>query len=31
VRELMVALFAQLGREHPLTERYRRRLASVLY
>jgi thioredoxin-like negative regulator of GroEL len=31
VRELMVALFAQLGREHPLTELYRRRLASVLY
>jgi|GEM_PF-696665 thioredoxin-like negative regulator of GroEL len=31
VRELMVALFAELGSEHPLTERYRRRLASVLY
>jgi len=31
VRELMVALFAQLGNEHPLSERYRRRLASLLY
>jgi putative thioredoxin len=31
VRELMVALFGQLGMEHPLSLRYRRRLASALY
>jgi putative thioredoxin len=31
VRRLMVALFAQLGTEHPLTQRYRRRLAAALY
>jgi putative thioredoxin len=31
VRRLMVALFAELGPEHPLTMRFRRRLASVLY
>jgi putative thioredoxin len=31
MRELAVALFGELGHEHPLTQRYRRRLASVLY
>ena len=31
MRELAVALFAELGNEHPLTQRYRRRLAAVLY
>jgi putative thioredoxin len=31
VRRLMVAVFADLGVEHPLSARYRRRLASVLY
>jgi putative thioredoxin len=31
VRRLMVALFGDLGPEHPLTVRYRRRLATVLY
>ena len=31
IRRLMVALFAELGAEHPLTVRYRRRLASALY
>jgi putative thioredoxin len=31
VRRLMVALFEQLGPEHPLTVRYRRRLATALY
>jgi putative thioredoxin len=31
MRELAVALFAELGAEHPLTARYRRRLATVLY
>jgi len=31
VRELMVALFGELGHEHPLTVQYRRRLASALY
>ncbi len=30
-RRLMVALFGELGPEHPLTVRYRRRLASALY
>jgi len=30
-RELMVALFSELGHEHPLTVQYRRRLASALY
>jgi len=30
-RELMVRLFAELGHEHPLTVRYRRRLATALY
>jgi putative thioredoxin len=30
-RELMVGLFGELGHEHPLTVRYRRRLASALY
>lgn len=31
MRQLAVALFAELGHEHPLTQRYRRRLAAVLY
>ncbi len=31
VRRRMVALFEELGQEHPLTVRYRRRLASTLY
>jgi putative thioredoxin len=31
VRELMVALFRELGQEHPLSVRYRRRLATALY
>ena len=31
LRGLMVALFAELGPEHPVTVRYRRRLASALY
>jgi putative thioredoxin len=31
VRRLMVALFADLGQEHPLTVRYRRRLATALF
>jgi thioredoxin-like negative regulator of GroEL len=31
VRELMVALFAELGQEHELSTRYRRQLASTLY
>jgi thioredoxin-like negative regulator of GroEL len=31
IRALMVALFAELGQEHPLTLRYRRRLASALF
>lgn len=30
-RETMVELFAELGHEHPLTVRYRRKLASALY
>jgi putative thioredoxin len=31
IRALMVALFGELGHEHPVTVRYRRRLASALY
>jgi putative thioredoxin len=31
VRELMVALFEELGQEHELSTRYRRRLATALY
>ena len=31
LRELAVGLFADLGHEHPLTLRYRRRLAAALY
>jgi thioredoxin len=31
VRDVMVALFQELGQEHPLSLRYRRRLASALY
>jgi putative thioredoxin len=31
IRELMVALFGELGPEHPVAAQYRRRLATVLY
>jgi thioredoxin len=31
IRRLMVALFRDLGQEHPSTQRYRRRLAAELY
>jgi putative thioredoxin len=31
LRELMVALFTELGQEHPLSVSYRRRLATALY
>jgi putative thioredoxin len=31
VRELMVAIFQELGQEHPLSVRYRRLLATALY
>jgi putative thioredoxin len=31
VRKVMVALFGELGQEHPLTVQYRRRLATLLY
>jgi thioredoxin-like negative regulator of GroEL len=31
IREIMVALFGQLGPEDPLTTSYRRRLAATLY
>jgi thioredoxin-like negative regulator of GroEL len=31
IRRLMVALFADLGEDHPLSARYRRRLAAALY
>ena len=31
LRELMVAIFADLGQEHPLATAYRRKLASALY
>jgi putative thioredoxin len=31
IRRLMVALFGDLGQEHPLVVRYRRRLATALY
>jgi putative thioredoxin len=31
IREVMVALFRELGQEHPLSVSYRRRLASALY
>jgi thioredoxin len=31
IRRLMVALFGELGQEHPLVVRYRRRLATALY
>jgi putative thioredoxin len=31
VRELMVAIFRELGQEHPLSTRYRRELATALY
>jgi thioredoxin-like negative regulator of GroEL len=31
IRRLMVSLFADLGDDHPLSARYRRRLAAALY
>lgn len=31
IRELMVLLFEELGQEHPLSQRYRRKLAAALY
>ncbi|HXF97491.1 MAG TPA: tetratricopeptide repeat protein [Gaiellaceae bacterium] len=31
VRRLMVSLFSELGHDHPLAQRYRRRLAAALY
>ena len=31
VRELMVAIFRELGQEHPLATQYRRKLATALY
>jgi hypothetical protein len=31
IRQLMVAVFAELGQDHPLTVRFRRQLASALY
>jgi putative thioredoxin len=31
VRQLMVALFAELGQDHPLSARFRRQLATALY
>jgi putative thioredoxin len=31
VRELMVAIFGDLGQEHPLSTKYRRELATALY
>jgi thioredoxin len=31
LRRLMVALFSELGQEHPLAAQYRRRLATTLY
>jgi thioredoxin len=31
IREVMVALFSELGQDHPLSTAYRRRLATALY
>jgi thioredoxin-like negative regulator of GroEL len=31
IRRLMVALFRDLGQEHPIVQQYRRRLATALY
>ena len=31
IRELMVAIFTELGQDHPLATTYRRRLAAALY
>jgi len=31
IRELMVAIFTELGQEHPLATTYRRKLATALY
>ena len=31
IRELMVAIFDELGQDHPLATEYRRKLAAALY
>lgn len=31
IRQVMVALFEELGQDHPLSQRYRRRLATALF
>ena len=31
IRDVMVAIFAELGQDHPLSAAYRRRLATALY
>ena len=31
IRRFMVAVFEELGQDHPLSSAYRRRLASTLY
>jgi thioredoxin-like negative regulator of GroEL len=31
VRRLMLAIFAELGDDHPVSMRYRRRLAALLF
>jgi thioredoxin-like negative regulator of GroEL len=31
IRQVMVGVFAELGQDHPLSAKYRRRLASALY
>ena len=31
IREVMVAIFQELGQDHPLSASYRRRLATALY
>jgi thioredoxin-like negative regulator of GroEL len=31
IREVMVGVFTELGQDHPLAAKYRRRLASALY
>jgi thioredoxin-like negative regulator of GroEL len=31
IRSFMVAVFEDLGQDHPLSAQYRRRLAAILY